>query len=43
LREGLRRFRFQAHFVYYTTVSTGTPEIRGVLHHARQLWPSLFD
>jgi hypothetical protein len=42
LREGLRRFRFQAHFVYYT-VSTGTVEIRGVLHHARQIRPSLFD
>jgi len=42
LREGLRRFRFQAHFVYYT-VSTGALEIRGVLHHARQIRPSLFD
>ena len=42
LREGLRRFRFQAHFVYYT-VSTGMVEIRGVLHHARQIRPSLFD
>jgi toxin ParE1/3/4 len=42
LREGLRRFRFQAHFVYYT-VSTGTVEIRGVFHHARQIRPSLFD
>jgi toxin ParE1/3/4 len=42
LREGLRRFRFQAHFVYYT-VSSGTVEVRGVLHHARQIRPSLFD
>jgi toxin ParE1/3/4 len=42
LRTGLRRFRFQSHFVYYT-VSTGMVEIRGVLHHARQIRPGLFD
>jgi toxin ParE1/3/4 len=42
LREGLRRCRFQAHLVYYTA-STGMVEIRGVLHHGRQIRPSLFD
>lgn len=41
-RRGLRRFRFQAHFIYYT-VSSEMVEIRGVLHHARRIRPSLFD
>lgn len=41
-RAGLRRFRFQAHFIYYT-ISSGTVEVRGVLHHARQIRRSLFD
>jgi toxin ParE1/3/4 len=41
-RVGLRRFRFQSHFIYYT-ISSGTVEIRGVLHYARQIRPSLFD
>ncbi|MGJ4947587.1 type II toxin-antitoxin system RelE/ParE family toxin [Bradyrhizobium sp. HKCCYLS20291] len=41
-RRGLRRFRFQAHVVYYT-VSVDVVEIRGVLHHARQIRSSLFD
>ncbi|WP_456717018.1 type II toxin-antitoxin system RelE/ParE family toxin [Bradyrhizobium sp. USDA 4353] len=41
-RAGLRRFRFQAHVVYYT-VSIEAVEIRGVLHHARRIRSSLFD
>ncbi|MGJ4893092.1 type II toxin-antitoxin system RelE/ParE family toxin [Bradyrhizobium sp. HKCCYLR20261] len=41
-RRGLRRFRFQAHFIYYT-VSNDVVEIRGVLHHARQIRSSLFE
>jgi toxin ParE1/3/4 len=41
-RRGLRRFRFQAHVVYYT-VSTEVVEIRGVLHHARKIRSNLFD
>ncbi|MCL8486135.1 MULTISPECIES: type II toxin-antitoxin system RelE/ParE family toxin [Bradyrhizobium] len=41
-RRGLRRFRFQAHVIYYT-VSIDMVEIRGVLHHARRIRPSMFD
>ncbi|WP_407160043.1 type II toxin-antitoxin system RelE/ParE family toxin [Bradyrhizobium sp. STM 3557] len=41
LREGLRRFRFQAHIIFYT-VEDDTVEIRGVLHHARNIRPGLF-
>ena len=42
LRQGLRRFRFQSHFVFYTSQSDCV-EIRGVIHHARQIRPSLFE
>ncbi|WP_434872481.1 type II toxin-antitoxin system RelE/ParE family toxin [Bradyrhizobium oligotrophicum] len=41
-RRGLRRFRFQAHVVYYT-ISVDVVEIRGVVHHACQIRSSLFD
>lgn len=39
---GFRRFRFQAHFVFYTE----EPEfvlIRAVFHRAREIKPDLFD
>jgi len=41
LREGLRRFRFQSHIIFYT-VKDDTVEIRGVLHHATNIRPGLF-
>jgi toxin ParE1/3/4 len=42
LREGLRRFRFQAHVVFYT-MQPEIVEIRAILHAAQQIRPQLFD
>ena len=39
---GFRRFRFQAHTVYYTE-EKGYLLIRAVLHQAREIKPDLFD
>ncbi len=39
---GFRRFRFQAHAVFYTEES-GFVLIRSVLRQAREIKPSLFD
>ena len=39
---GLRRFRFQAHWVFYSEEG-GTILIRAVLHQARAIKPDLFD
>ena len=39
---GFRRFRFQAHTVFYTEES-GFILIRAVLHQAREVKPDLFD
>jgi toxin ParE1/3/4 len=42
LPEGFRRFRFQSHIVFYT-VQPDHIEIRGVIHHARDIRPELFE
>jgi toxin ParE1/3/4 len=39
---GFRRFRFQAHTVFYTE-EAGFILIRAVLHQAREIEPDLFD
>ena len=41
LAEGYRRFRFQAHVVFYT-FQHDQVEIRAVLHYARDIRPELF-
>lgn len=42
LRAGLRRFRFQAHIIFYTAAAD-VVEIRAVLHHAKNIRPGLFN
>jgi len=42
LPRGYRRFRFQAHLIFYTE-ERNYVAIRAVLHHAREIKPSLFD
>lgn len=42
LAPGHRRFRFQAHMVFYTEDRDGVI-IRVILHHARHIRPDLFD
>ena len=42
LRVGYRRFRFQAHFVFYSEDAEGVL-IRTILHAARDIRPELFD
>lgn len=42
LREGLRRFRFQAHHVFYTEEAADIL-IQAILHTAQQIRPQLFD
>lgn len=39
---GHRRFRFQAHIVFYTEDPDGVV-IRVILHHSREIRPDLFD
>ncbi|XUM23063.1 type II toxin-antitoxin system RelE/ParE family toxin [Bradyrhizobium oligotrophicum S58] len=39
---GCRRFRFQAHVVFYSEQPSHVI-IRAVLHHSRQIRPGLFD
>jgi toxin ParE1/3/4 len=39
---GYRRFRFQAHMVFYTEDQDGLV-IRVILHHSREIRPDLFD
>ncbi len=39
---GFRRFRFQAHTVFYTQ-DRGFVLIRAVVHQSREIRPSLFD
>jgi toxin ParE1/3/4 len=39
---GCRRFRFQAHVVFYSE-EPGCVTIRVVLHHSRQIRPDLFN
>ncbi|MGJ4940431.1 type II toxin-antitoxin system RelE/ParE family toxin [Bradyrhizobium sp. HKCCYLS1011] len=39
---GYRRFRFQAHIVFYSEDRDGVV-IRAILHHAREIRPDLFD
>jgi toxin ParE1/3/4 len=42
LAPGFRRFRFQAHIIFYTEA----PEfvvIRAVLHHSREIKPDVFE
>ena len=39
---GYRRFRFQAHVVFYSEDRSGVT-IRAILHHSRQIRPNLFD
>ena len=41
LAEGYRRFRFQAHFVFYT-IAPDRVEIRAVIHHGREVRQELF-
>ncbi len=42
LRLGYRRFRFQAHLVFYSEEPGGVL-IRAILHSARSIRPDLFD
>ncbi len=39
---GYRRFRFQAHVVFYSEDRSGVV-IRAILHHSRQIRSGLFD
>ncbi|WP_315736211.1 MULTISPECIES: type II toxin-antitoxin system RelE/ParE family toxin [unclassified Bradyrhizobium] len=39
---GHRRFRFQAHIVFYTEDRDGVV-IRAIMHHSREIRPDLFD
>jgi toxin ParE1/3/4 len=42
IASGFRRFRFQAHTVFYTE-EAGFILIRAILHQAREIKPDLFD
>jgi toxin ParE1/3/4 len=42
LRPGYRRFRFQAHIVFYSEDADGV-FIRAIVHGARDIRPPLFD
>jgi len=42
LRSGYRRFRFQAHIVFYSEEAGGVL-IRAIVHGAREIRPELFD
>jgi toxin ParE1/3/4 len=42
LRPGYRRFRFQAHLVFYSEDAGGV-FIRAIVHEARDIRPALFD
>ena len=42
LRSGYRRFRFQAHIVFYSETPGGVL-IRAIVHGARAIRPDLFD
>lgn len=42
IAHGFRRFRFQAHSVFYTE-EAGFVLIRAVLHQSREIKPDLFD
>jgi toxin ParE1/3/4 len=42
LRAGYRRFRFQAHIVFYSEDAGGVL-IRTIVHAARDIRPELFD
>ena len=42
MRPGFRRFRFQAHLVFYSEDADGVL-IRAVIHHARDIRAELFE
>jgi toxin ParE1/3/4 len=42
LRAGFRRFRFQAHIIFYNEDTSGVT-IRTIVHGARDIRPELFE